>query len=139
MSAKILSFFLLTFSSLHLFAAELGQLTPAQLETMQTQQQALVLDIRTAKEWRDTGLIPQSQPLEFFDEQGHYNLDKWLIQAKSLQKSAEQPIILVCRSGNRSGKLGNMLTNQLGMKNIYHLSNGIMSWIKADKAIDKKP
>lgn len=137
MIAKLFSFFLLVLSSFHLFAAELEQLTPAQLETLQTQQQALVIDIRTAKEWQASGIIPHSQPLEFFDEQGRYDLDKWLAQVKQLQKTPEQPLILVCRSGNRSGKLGNMLTKQLDMKNVYHLSNGMSSWIKADKAIEK--
>ena len=139
MIKKILSFFLLAFSSFQLSATELGQLTPAQLETLKNEQQAVVFDIRTAKEWRETGLIPESHPLQFFDDQGQYNLDRWLAEAKKLQKTPEQPIILVCRSGNRSGKLGNMLTRQLGMKNIYHLSNGMTAWIKADKAIEKKP
>lgn len=135
--AKLFSFFLLVLSSSHVFAAELGQLSPDQLETMQKQQQALVVDIRTAKEWQTTGVIPQSVLLEFFDEQGHYDLDKWLAHVKQLQKTPEQPLILVCRSCNRSGKLGNMLTTQLDMKNVYHLSNGITSWIKADKTIEK--
>lgn len=137
MITKFFSFFLLILSSFHLCAAELGQLTPAQLESMQAQQQALVIDIRTPKEWQASGVIPHSQALEFFDEQGNYDLDKWLNQVKKLQKTAEQPLILVCRSGNRSGKLGNILSHQLGMKNIYHLSNGISSWIKADKTIEK--
>lgn len=74
MIAKIFPFFLLALSSFHLLATELGQLTPEQLETMQTQQQALVVDIRTAKEWQASGLIPQSQPLEFFDEQGNHDV-----------------------------------------------------------------
>jgi rhodanese-related sulfurtransferase len=137
MMAKVFSFFLLLFSSVNLLAAELGLLNPENLESMQKQQQALVVDIRTAKEWQATGIIPQSQPVEFFDEQGHYDLEKWLAHIKQLQKSPEQPLILVCRSGNRSGKLGNMLTKQLDMKNVYHLSSGMMSWIKADKAIEK--
>jgi len=104
---------------------------------LQKQQHPLVVDIRTTKEWADTGMIADSQPLEFFNAAGQSNADKWLQQLKKLQKQPDQPIILVCRSGNRSAKVGELLTQKLGMKNIYHLSQGMNAWMKENKALQK--
>ncbi|MDT4290919.1 rhodanese-like domain-containing protein [Methylomonas sp. MO1] len=113
-----------------LYATELGKITAEQLLSMQQNQNALVVDVRTAPEWQATGVIAQSQKLESFDSNGHFDQEKWLANLEKLKSSPDQPVILVCRSGNRSGKIGQILTEQLGMKNVYHLSNGIQSWIK---------
>lgn len=117
-------------------AAELENITPKQLKSLQNDG-ALVIDIRTAKEWLTNGIIPDSKKLEFFNEQGEFDEKKWLTGLNKLHTSSEQPVILVCRSGNRSSMVGNYLTNKLGMNNIYHLQNGILSWIKAGNEISK--
>lgn len=116
-------------------AAELGQLTPEQLESLQQQQHPLIVDIRTAEEWVQTGIIPGSHKLQSFDEQGHFDKDKWLNELKKLQKDNSQPIVLVCRSGHRSGIIGKMLIEKLNMQNIYHLSDGILHWLKTGHEI----
>lgn len=121
---------LLALYSFNIFAIELGQLTPQELETLR-EKKPLIIDIRTAKEWKATGIIPNSQKLQSFDEQGNFNKDKWLAELKKLQKNDKQTIVLVCRSGHRSDLVGKMLTEKLGMKNIYHLSNGILEWVKS--------
>ena len=132
MILKLFFIFLLTLCSFNLLATELGQLTPEQLMVMQQQKTPLVIDVRTIKEWQQTGVIANSHPLQSFDEKGHFDEDKWVEELKKLQENSDQPIVLVCRSGNRSGKIGKLLTEKLGMKNIYHLSNGIKQWIKSD-------
>ncbi len=116
--------------SFNLLATELGQLTSEQLENLQQQQNPLVIDVRTTKEWTQTGIIPNSHPLQFFDERGHFDEEEWLADLKKLQENSNQAIVLVCRSGSRSGKVGEFLTKKLGMKNIHHLSNGIQQWLK---------
>lgn len=93
-------------------------------------QSALVIDIRTPGEWQSTGIIPGSHPVKFFDRNGKYDVEQWLATVQKLQKSPDQEIILVCRSGGRSSRVGNLLTQQLNMSNIAHLENGISSWIK---------
>lgn len=119
------------------YAEELGNLSPEQLIAMQKNNNALVIDIRTQKEWDATGTIPDSHKLQFFSDEGKYDTEKWLSELNQLKTSADQPVILVCRSGGRSGMLGNLLTQQKGMKHIYQLSNGIMQWIKAGNEISK--
>ncbi len=116
--------------SFNLSATELGQLTPQQLKKLQQQQVPLVIDIRTSEEWEETGVIPDSYPLQFFDKQGSFDEKKWLLELKKLHSNSNQPIVLVCRSGNRSGKVGKLLTEKLGMENIYHLSSGINQWLE---------
>ena len=128
---KLTLFILLSFFTAFISAEELGQLSAEQLIAMQKQDNALVIDIRTEKEWNTTGIIPDSHKLQFFTATGKYDADKWLSDLNQLKTSPEQTVILVCRSGNRSGMVGDMLTKKMGMKNVHHLSTGIMPWIKA--------
>lgn len=116
-------------------AAELESVTPEQLLEMQKNGNALVIDIRTEAEWQASGVIPNSQKLQSFDQQGHFDAEKWLTSLQQLKSSPDQPVILVCRSGNRSSKVGRMLSEQMGMKNVYHLDNGLQSWIKSGNPI----
>lgn len=118
-------------------AEELGNLSPEQLIVMQNRDNALVIDIRTEKEWNATGTIPKSQTLQFYDSDGQFDAKQWLSDLNQLKSSPEQAVILVCRSGNRSGRVGSLLSNQLGLKNIYHLSSGISGWIESGKNMSR--
>lgn len=126
----------LIFSTKILSAAELVNLTPSDVSD-KLGQNALVIDIRTPQEWQSTGIIPGSYPVKFFDKNGKYDIEQWLATVKQLQVSPEQEIILVCRSGGRSGRAGSLLTQKLNMQNISHLSTGISSWIKEKRATEK--
>jgi rhodanese-related sulfurtransferase len=132
----VLIFLLLSITQLSI-ATELVNVDPKQLQSMQDQKNALVIDIRTIKEWNETGTIPRSEKLEFFNAEGQFNAELWIEHLNNLRQSPDQPIILVCRSGNRSGKVGNYLTQQLGMNNIYHLQNGMNGWLKEGNKTEK--
>lgn len=113
-------------------AADLTDLSVTQLLAMQ-KENALVIDVRTEQEWQDTGTIPGSSRLEFFNADGEYNMAQWLQQLNAQRQSPEQAVILVCRSGNRSRQIGTFLTKEMGMKNIYHLEHGMNAWLKQGK------
>ncbi|MDD1620300.1 MAG: rhodanese-like domain-containing protein [Methylococcaceae bacterium] len=115
--------------------AELGQVSVGQLQPMRQNDHALVIDIRTEAEWHATGIIPGSQKLQSFNNDGQFDAEKWLADLQKLKTSPDQPVILVCRSGNRSGKVGEFLVRQ-GMPNVYHLNNGIQSWIKSGNPVE---
>ena len=134
--SKLLVCLLLSGASVMISAAELENLRPEQLQAME-QDHPLIIDIRTSKEWSETGIIPNSKKLQFFDAEGHFEPSQWLKKIEHLKQSSDQAIILVCRSGNRSSMVGNFLTRKLGMENVYHLQNGIQSWIKADLEVEK--
>ncbi len=131
MKIKLTLFWLGCLFASQLFATELGLVSAEQLMDMQKNSNALVIDVRTPAEWQATGVISASQKLQSFDSNGNFDEDAWVANLTKLKSSPDQPVILVCRSGNRSAKVGQILTEKLGMTNVYHLSNGIQSWIKA--------
>ncbi len=137
MKIKLALFLLLASFSTFTPAEPLIDLSTEQLIALQKNKNALVIDIRTDKEWAATGTIPDSHKLQFFSAEGKYDAEKWLSELENLKTSSDQPIILVCRSGRRSGMVGTMLSKQRNMKNIHHLSNGISSWIKAGNEVKK--
>jgi rhodanese-related sulfurtransferase len=86
-----------------------------------------VIDIRTEGEWKETGVIAGSRLLTFFDENGRSNPPQWLEKIKPIAKP-EQPVILVCRSGNRTRAAAQFLSEQAGYKTVYNVSQGIKAW-----------
>lgn len=108
-------------------AGELAGLTPDELESMQ-KKGALVVDVRTSQEWKTTGLISGSQGLAYFDANGLYDKEGWLKQLKNLLKTPTQPVVLVCRSGNRSATVGKMMLTEAGYSKVWHLEKGIRAW-----------
>ena len=136
MFIKYIFIFFFLFSSKILIAAELINLTTSEVSNKLTQN-ALVIDIRTSQEWQNTGIIPGSHPVKFFDNNGKYDAEQWLASVKQLQSSPDQAIILVCRSGVRSERVGHYLTDKLDMSNVSHLTNGISSWIKEKRPTEK--
>ena len=132
--AKILALVFISSGFTQLSAAELGNLTPKQLEQKQN---ALVIDIRTEKEWQDSGIIPNSHKLQFYDQNGKFDATAWVDQLNQLKQTPDQTVILVCRSGNRSSTVGNFLANKKGMENVFHLQNGIKSWLQAGKKLQQ--
>jgi len=121
--------------SFRLTAGELAEVGAEQLLDMQKNQNALVIDVRTEQEWQASGVIPQSRLLQSFDANGQIDQEAWSSQVEKLKTSPDQPVILVCRSGNRSAKLGKLLAEEKGMNQIYHLSSGIQGWIKSGKPV----
>ncbi len=137
MITKYALIFLIFFSSTALKATELTNLTATDVNHKLITQTALVIDIRTPQEWKNTGIIPGSHPVKFFDNKGKYDVQQWLATVQKLKTSPDQEIILVCHSGGRSGKVGSLLTQKLNMPNVSHLSSGISSWIKEKRPTDK--
>ena len=89
--------------------------------------QTLIIDIRRAEEWRETGVIEGSQLLTFFDKNRNFDADKWLADIAGFSDK-ETPVILVCRSGSRSGVIANWMVNTLGYKTVYNVEQGIIGW-----------
>ncbi len=137
MKSHIALFIMMFIFSSSISAEQLGDLSEKQLIEMQSQNNALIIDIRTAKEWQTTGIIPGAKKLEFFSSTGSFNTEKWLTEMEQFKSSSEQPVILVCRSGYRTEKVGKMLSEKLGIKNVFHLSKGISSWIAKGYKIEQ--
>jgi rhodanese-related sulfurtransferase len=93
-----------------------------------------VIDIRTSPEWEETGIVPGSHLLTFFDERGKADPAAWLERAKVIAKPGD-PLIVICRSGNRTRALGRFLTQQAGYAKVYNVRNGIRAWAKAGRPV----
>ena len=86
-----------------------------------------IVDVRRSSEWNQTGVIPNSILLTFFDEEGNYNFDKWY-EKLQLEINKGDPIILICRSGKRSKIVANMMDKEFNSI-IYNAESGINSWL----------
>ena len=95
---------------------------------------APIIDIRTPAEWKETGVIPGTTKIMFFDEQGNYNIPKFMDELKKVVKDKKQPIILVCRTASRTKMVGEFLSTKMGYQNTKELSGGIMfGWMNSGK------
>ncbi|MCB1155914.1 MAG: rhodanese-like domain-containing protein [Leptospiraceae bacterium] len=75
----------------------------------------LMVDVRTEAEWKEGHLegalfIPMSE-----------------LQARISEIPKDIPVLIYCRSGNRSTVAANFLASQ-GYKNLYNLRGGIVVW-----------
>ncbi|MGZ4958047.1 MAG: rhodanese-like domain-containing protein [Methylomonas sp.] len=118
-------------------AIEPRTVTAEQLQALQQNDRALIVDIRTEPEWQATGIIPGSQKLQSFNGDGQFDEQKWLADLQKLKATPDQSVILVCRSGNRSRKVGEFLIQQ-GVPNVYHLNDGIQSWINSGHPVQNQ-
>lgn len=104
------------------------RLDNAGLERM-IQEGAMVVDIRRPEEWRQTGVLEGSYLVTAFDEQGR--LTREFPALFPALTDPEQPVVLICRTGNRTDALARMLIEQAGYQHVYNVTNGITSWIAA--------
>ena len=89
-----------------------------------------LIDIRTNSEWQNTGIIKNSKLLTFFDQDGKSNVKSWMNKLSEVAKK-DQPIIVICRSGRRSGIVSDMLVNEENYSKVYNANSGIMAWINS--------
>ena len=78
-----------------------------------------LVDIREVFEYTDSAIAGTDLLVPTSMIQQH--LDK-------LDAIKEDPIILYCRTGNRTGQIMQALTQQLGYQKVSHLSSGIVSY-----------
>jgi rhodanese-related sulfurtransferase len=108
--------------------AEVIDIDNAELKQLVAQGVA-VIDIRTLPEWEETGIIAGSKLLTFFDERGRANPAEWLEKVKPIAKPGE-PIVVICRSGNRTKPVSQFLSQQAGYSKVYNVRNGLKGWLK---------
>lgn len=87
---------------------------------------ALVLDVREEKEFNN-GHILNAKLIP---------LGKLTEQMNELERYRERPLVVVCRSGQRSASACAVLGKQ-GYKQAYNLEGGILAWQKAGLPLEK--
>jgi len=97
---------------------------------------AKVIDVRRQDEWDKTGVIEGSHRLTAFDARGQFNRDFPAAFQSLVQQ--DDAVVVICRSGNRSSVIANMLTEQAGYTRVYNVTDGIQKWIKDGHPVVKQ-
>ena len=83
-----------------------------------------MVDIRTPGEWEETGIVKGSIPIMFFNEQGKYDINKFLNELNA-KVDTSKPFALICRTGSRTKIVSAFLSTKLNYK-VTNVSGGIM-------------
>ena len=79
---------------------------------------------------KETGIIKNSNLLTFFDQNGNSNVENWMHELRKIA-SKNQPVIILCRSGKRSGIVSNILSEKMQYSKVYNANSGILGWINS--------
>ncbi len=96
-----------------------------------------VVDIRSADEWRDTGVIEGSLLLTAIDVDGR--LVEGFPEALMKAVDRDEPVVVICRSGNRSAVIARMMSERGGYTHVVDAAGGIRAWIGAGNPVTPCP
>lgn len=86
-----------------------------------------IVDIRRADEWRETGVIEGSLLITAVDANGQ--LVDGFPAALMAAVDREEPVVIICRSGNRSAAVSRMMTERGGYTHVIDAAGGMRAWI----------
>ena len=89
-----------------------------------------VVDIRRPEEWRETGVLEGSHLLTFFDADGEHDAAAWKAALDEIV-DADEPVVLICRTGSRTDLVSRWLSERAGHDTVYDVDGGIVSWLRA--------
>ena len=87
---------------------------------------ALILDVREDKEF-SAGHIPKAK---------HIPLGQLASRLQELEKFKAKPVLVTCRSGQRSARACGML-KKAGFETVYNQAGGIIAWERANLPVAK--
>lgn len=113
----------------HTFIGSWGvkNVPPSEAVVLINRENALVLDVRTDDEFKQGHIINSM----------HIPVGLLTSRMSELQKHKSQPVVVVCRSGNRSNQACAVLRKQ-GFESVYGLAGGIVAWQNATLPLEKK-
>jgi len=74
-----------------------------------------IVDVRTPPEWRETGLLKGAIPIEFFNEQGKYNIELFLKELNA-KVDTTKPFAIICHTGSRTSMIAPWMSKELNYK-----------------------
>jgi len=87
-----------------------------------------LIDIRRPEEWKQTGVVPGSHLLTFFDRKGNVN-PAFGSELQKLVSGPADELVFICQTGQRSKALSQYLADKAGFTNVANVENGIGHWI----------
>lgn len=106
-----------------------------ELQTMMNKGVTIV-DIRRPEEWLQTGIVKGSKTITLFDASGRIK-QSFFSKLEQAAPDKMAPIILICRTGNRTQAGSQMLVEHLGYTNVHNVRNGITSWMMEGRKTQK--
>ena len=93
-------------------------------DTRNTEQQRIIIDVRTPQEF-EGGHLKGARNIDFYDTAFEHTLS-------TLDTNA--PYSIYCRSGNRSGQALELMES-LGFTDVLDLEGGITAWVQSGKSL----
>ena len=92
-----------------------------------------IYDIRRPEEWRQTGVVAGSRKLTYVDAKGRLLPD--FIPRFTREVRRGEPVIVICRIGNRTDKLARELVEKMGYAQVYNVRHGIIGWLAENNPV----
>lgn len=116
------------FLNLNVAQAQDIEIEVAQLKNL-LDNNAVLVDIRREEEWKQTGVIFGSMLSTFFNKDGTANINVFLSDLRE-NVSAEQTILLICRTGRRTKVATKFMLSNTEFKEVFSVIGGITEWKK---------
>lgn len=94
-----------------------------------------IYDVRRPEEWRQTGVVAGSRKLTYVDQSGRPNPE--FLPRFTAEVGKNEPVILICRTGNRTDKLARELMEEQGYTQVYNVRDGITAWVAENHPVIK--
>jgi rhodanese-related sulfurtransferase len=101
--------------------------TTADAVALSNHEDAVFIDVREQRELGDTGMIQGAV---------HMPLSSFKKNVGQVEKYRNKPVVVYCRSGNRSVSAAGTLKKS-GFEKVYNLTGGITAWQKENLPIQK--
>ena len=134
MITRLLGLFLLAMALSGCAEPPYNNLDSEQLKA-KLEQNVPIYDIRRPDEWRQTGVLKNSQLLTFVDGSGRMQPD--FLDKFTAAVDKDDPVILICRTGNRTDSLARYLVEQMGYTQVYNVRHGISRWIREKRPVTR--
>jgi rhodanese-related sulfurtransferase len=98
---------------------------------------AIIVDVRTPAEWKETGVITNVHLITYFDEKANPLKNDFMSKLNALTaKDKTKQIVLVCRTGVRSKFVAAVLDRE-GYKSVFNYKDGMMNWLGEKREVVK--
>lgn len=103
-------------------AAAPVEIAPPEAQARANAGELTLIDVRTPREWRETGVAPGAVLIDMNHPNGAEGFAKAVLERVGGDRNA--PIAFICRSGNRSGQVQRFLAAQ-GFTQVQSVSEGM--------------
>ncbi len=90
-----------------------------------------IVDVRTVGEWKNEGILKNAIPIEFYNEQGKYDINAFLTELNA-KVDTTKPFAIICRTGSRTSVIAPWMSQKLNY-NVTNILGGMEYAIKGLK------